>query len=88
MNNQATYINSEVADNNLTETLSENNTFPIEFNNYRSILFNAFIDTLQKCYSQIQSIQSNQTEKISTFKEVLFIFSILYSCILFQSYKL
>ena len=66
MDNQATYINSEVAVNNLTETLSENNTFPIEFNNYRSIIFNAFVDTLQKCYSQIQSIQSNQTENIST----------------------
>ena len=66
MDNQTTFINSEVAINNLTQTLSNNKDLPIDFNKYRSIIFGAFIDTLQKCYSQIQNIQSNETENIST----------------------
>ena len=66
MDNQTTFMNSEVAVNNLTQTLPDNSALPVEFNKYRSIIFNAFIDTLQKCYSQIQSIQSNETENIST----------------------
>lgn len=66
VNDESTYVQSKASLKNMDKNLPFLKNVPDEFNNYRSIVFDAVMDTLQKCSDQITTIRSNTVQPYST----------------------